>query len=560
MAKDIVINQWQEGVASSPLLGYNMRNVDLDEVPGAVRINGKTEENSAASAMNSYTAQTFTVDTGGDFIILGVAQSMLDGTPVVFTTTTTLPSPLAVDTVYYLNRSSDTTYEVFTTYANAIAGTSEIDITDSGTGTHTVTPTLIDLVKYFVTDGSTTYAGDDNNNVWIVQPTNAWQWIGDVTGGVDGMIVWKGYLLAAQSDNVDAYNTSTGVWTDSIMDAALATGVTHVMHKGADDKIYIANGRFLARISETAGDDFDPTDGASFAAPNNALDLPEDETINSIETLGVDIMLGTDKSNIYRWDRTSATYYNPIEVEAGSVDLMVTLGNLVYIFPSGTATNFSNIYVTNGSSVKDIAEIPKFLIGDGAKTAATPLFYNGASYIKDGRIFFSMGGNASEAIGYAGIWSLTPEGVLNYEHQNSQAALGTDAVNIGACNPLLLSYETDGTNFVDDMSTDRYTGYKAFIESPLVRVGIANEKRAFSQFDTYLSKPLASGEGIRLKVRDDRKATYETVATIDFATYGAIQKLESDYFFEGDNIMVKAELTTGASSTTTPELIEVRVR
>jgi hypothetical protein len=53
------------------------------------------------------------------------------------TTTTTLPAGLALATDYYVIRVSDTTCKLATSYANAIAGTA-INITDAGTGTHTM--------------------------------------------------------------------------------------------------------------------------------------------------------------------------------------------------------------------------------------------------------------------------------------------------------------------------------------------------------------------------------------------------------------------------------------
>jgi hypothetical protein len=61
----------------------------------------------------------------------------LTGTRVRLTTTTTLPAPLATATDYYVIRMNDLTFELATSYANAIAGT-QIDITDAGTGTHTI--------------------------------------------------------------------------------------------------------------------------------------------------------------------------------------------------------------------------------------------------------------------------------------------------------------------------------------------------------------------------------------------------------------------------------------
>jgi hypothetical protein len=79
---------------------------------------------------------TFTADAGTN--ALTYTNDWKSGTVVRFTTTTTLPAGLSLATDYWLIRTSATTATVASSYANYIAGTS-IDITDAGTGTHTLT-------------------------------------------------------------------------------------------------------------------------------------------------------------------------------------------------------------------------------------------------------------------------------------------------------------------------------------------------------------------------------------------------------------------------------------
>lgn len=67
-----------------------------------------------------------------------IPSNILTGTRVRLTTSGTLPAGLATATDYYVIKMSDTTFELATSYANAVAGT-QINITDAGTGTHTVT-------------------------------------------------------------------------------------------------------------------------------------------------------------------------------------------------------------------------------------------------------------------------------------------------------------------------------------------------------------------------------------------------------------------------------------
>lgn len=81
-------------------------------------------------------SETFTANAGTD--VITYALDWNNYTKVQFTTTTTLPAGLSLATDYWLVRQSATTAKVASSYANAVAGTT-IDITDAGTGTHTLT-------------------------------------------------------------------------------------------------------------------------------------------------------------------------------------------------------------------------------------------------------------------------------------------------------------------------------------------------------------------------------------------------------------------------------------
>lgn len=71
-------------------------------------------------------------------LLLTFTNDFTSFTKVRFTTTTTLPTGLSLNTDYWLVRVSATTARVATSFANAIAGT-VIAFTDAGTGTHTLT-------------------------------------------------------------------------------------------------------------------------------------------------------------------------------------------------------------------------------------------------------------------------------------------------------------------------------------------------------------------------------------------------------------------------------------
>jgi hypothetical protein len=77
-------------------------------------------------------ASTFTASATSDRITL--TEAIVDGIPVVLTTTTTLPAGLSLSTTYYTVNSDGLTAQL-----SASRGGAAIDITDAGTGTHTAT-------------------------------------------------------------------------------------------------------------------------------------------------------------------------------------------------------------------------------------------------------------------------------------------------------------------------------------------------------------------------------------------------------------------------------------
>lgn len=113
----------------------------LIDVVGFYRKTPITSTTADATTNTLGQSATFTADAGTDVCTYTSTTSypsnILTGTRVRLTTSGTLPAGLALATDYYVIRISDTTYELCTSYANAVAGT-QVNITDAGTGTHTM--------------------------------------------------------------------------------------------------------------------------------------------------------------------------------------------------------------------------------------------------------------------------------------------------------------------------------------------------------------------------------------------------------------------------------------
>lgn len=114
----------------------------LVDVIGFYRVTSVTTTSAQATSNTLGQSDTFTADAGTDVCTwtstASIPSNVLTGTRVRLTTTGTLPAGLATATDYYVIRASDTTFQLATSFANARSGT-QINITDAGTGTHTVT-------------------------------------------------------------------------------------------------------------------------------------------------------------------------------------------------------------------------------------------------------------------------------------------------------------------------------------------------------------------------------------------------------------------------------------
>ena len=112
----------------------------LVDLVGFYRVTSVTTTSSQAMTNTLSSFSTFTADAGTD-VCTHSNINLFPYTRVQLTTTTTLPGGLATATDYYVIKVTDTTIKLATSYANAVAGTA-VNITDAGTGTHTINTLL----------------------------------------------------------------------------------------------------------------------------------------------------------------------------------------------------------------------------------------------------------------------------------------------------------------------------------------------------------------------------------------------------------------------------------
>lgn len=428
------------------------------------------------------------------------------------------------------------------------------------------------------------FALDSNGVLYkYVISTDTLTEISDRDGVGQGLAVMWGYVFVFEVTTIDVVKISdssvTSNWqtigTDSLWHP------TYVSKN--DGKIYFGCGRYLGSIEQNSGQTFDPATGATYTvtlgtSANNCLDLPASYRIKCIEELGNNLMLGTWQgtnvydiriADIFPWDRSSASFGQPIVLNEYGIHAMKNIGNSLVVLAGTTGT----IYRCDGSNAYIIGKLPIDL--SGGKYIE---FYPGALTYYKNKIFFGVGhtaltvGSVATTIAGMGVYSLNQTGqgsILNYEHFSSAETDGSAAaVKYSALLPLsdetLLvgwrsntTYGVDLTNSASYAYTTNYTG--AYFDSPLYVVGTNLNLRAFTQLEFQLAKELATGEGIQVKFRVNLTDSWTTIGTYTYAILGAVTSHNTSVNIPAcEMLQIRCEFL--GTSTTTPQFKSLTLR
>ena len=116
---------------------------DIDVIRNDIHDAGTGGSNATISYYGTDSSATFTVDAGTD-IVTSSSHGISDGQNITLTSSTTLPAGLSASTTYYVNLIDANTFYLVTTRLDANGtpnptadAATAVDITDTGTGTHT---------------------------------------------------------------------------------------------------------------------------------------------------------------------------------------------------------------------------------------------------------------------------------------------------------------------------------------------------------------------------------------------------------------------------------------
>lgn len=556
----LIINNWYDAIADSPHVGIGLlKNVEISAFPGAVRTGRKP-----STVFTTSTSTTFTADAGTD-VCTGASftsDANTTGVAVTLSSTGTLPAGLSASTTYFVIRvvQGSGTFKLATTQANAQAGTA-INITDAGTGTHTVATTNPGTINHYARDPrtGTIFCIDSNGRVWYQRggfgtnrllPGNTL-----TSSNGKGLAIFRTsdgtatYLFVFRNQSIDVVNVfgttqlEAPSWTNGWQTMNSGAGLTNSHHaiNAQDNIIYFCDDRYVGSIKELTV--FDPATGGTYTYNNQALDLPQSDIANWLEELGTNLLIAGNTSNkVYPWDRVSDSFSLPLPVPENVVNKLKNIGNIVYIL-AGTS---GVVYQTQGSYVRIFKKIPEYITNNAGSIQSNIITWGGIAQ-KDGGLLFGL---TTQTSGNSGVYLLYPDGRLVMDNMPSTGS--AIATALYAQNDLYyMGYAGGG----DDFSTfARYASFESIIHSQLYRVATKTKKAKYSKIEIDIAKPV-SGHA-RIKYRTDITASFSDFPSgaISFTTDTSNFSYDQDIgLIDVENIQIQVEMDGNV------ELMDVRL-
>jgi hypothetical protein len=597
--QSLVIDGFYNGIADSPYDGIvDMRNVNIASVPGEVSVGFSTSQISPPSitaVVTGLNSNTLTF-TGGLLLESRMA--------VQFTSVGDLTG-VSIGTVYYIsNLSIGYPYNISGKLYSDPQLTSVVSIGGTATSTPTFTTYVVSQVKQFVYDSiNLNYwmvdsAGLVWTNAYTTGSNNYWVYTGNKPNNnshgnglafyaaSDGAGTLTGYIFVFSNSSIDVtksansfiswnyqWNLSAGGYGtyNASPTAVLKTPAgggnsnTHRTFYSKDNTLYFCDSSWINSFYQTNPSvAFDPLTKATYTVAAYGL-LPANDYTQSITQLGTKILVGGLQNVVYPWDGFSPLPSGYLFCPEYNIAEMVTVNTTTYIF----AGNRGRIYQTNGTSVDLYKKIPDHISG-----TVEPYFtWGGVAAIKN-NLYFSCTAttNAGTAINqYGGIWAINLDNtalrLTNKLSYATYAGYATAIIPNFTSSPagagLVIGW-LDGTgNYgIDITSSTPYTGGQTTIDSDLVPIGTYEKPRNLTRIEYKLSRPLVSGEEIKLYTRlifNTTDTGYSATPVLDDATVGNFSNTAPVDFSNAQWLQVKAVLTSTATNPSYVRLTQIRI-
>lgn len=454
--------------------------------------------------------------------------------PVQFTTTGTLPSPLAINTTYYVTSVSTNIMQVSST-----VGGSNITITTTGTGTNNVVNFA--PASYILPLGNITnlifstdlHTGDISATITSYDDPTGKAVVGVWRGatGQYNIIAPSGDMILTTFTNGSAtvnflspiVNTETGIYVAQLL-ATTTTNYKAYVSK-VDGNLYFANGRNLGRIlSENTNTIFNPGIVSSYVVDFAAVEvlLPSDIISDLVDLQSTLVISGI--RDIYTWDYISANVTAPTPI-GENISSIVNLLNNIYVF----AGQKGNIYISNGFSAQLFTKVPDYIAG-----VIDPVWSWGGVMVKRSKLYFqALAQTTAGANILAGVFSViaspaTVGEVASGLIMESQNSYGLTPATGALPNGLLIDNSPSSTGFnsyysawsngpivggIDYNDTTLWQNFEPVIETDIIPIGKILDKKTFGNIEFKLDRPLTSGDQISLYWRPSLSDSYILIGT-----------------------------------------------
>ncbi len=588
----LLVANFQDGISQSPISGFSdMMGINLNRqgVAGVdYKFNKLTDSN--------LSSETFTANATSDVVTVSNSinyRGNNQGMAVTLTTTGTLPAGLATDTIYYIIPlgSGGINFRLATSLKNVFTPT-YINITDEGTGTHTITPVMPSEIKHFAKAwNDNIFAIDKDQKLWFYSDNIFFLISGNTsTGTGNGLVFYKNYLLVLGAGKIDALSTYTNV-TDAItwnndFAGTISTGSNaNPFLSVNDDSIYFYNGEEIGRyykialLEENAGETFDPATGSTFTLVADALTIPNDKregTPTAINELGEYIIIGTQSDKVYYWDKKSPSFTGYIQLPEKGIQRLEVFGGTAYIF----AGYNGSCYVSNLSTAELLFKIPEqitnqyydavdvnikastfykrellFAVNVQTSTLAKNFImsYNLDNGVLTKKSISSIGEEDTGSLaGYVSAIISDNDNIIIGSKEYNTTTTGYNYYTEG------LLYATTGWSSGSTPTYYCYSSYEPYIITELKSIGYFQNKATYRNVYLSLLRELQTGQGVKIEYRRNDNSSWTELLTIDYSTYGAIKDIKIEKPIT-DIIDLQLKISMSGLNKTTPFLKFIRL-
>lgn len=569
----ISISGFDKGIGQSVLSPFSdMMGVNT-ETPGNISAGYKfTKLTETIAARNFVIASA-----GNDYFTLNPVDTTLHRKAVKLTTTGTLPIGLTTTDIYYLwdVNSNGADFRFSESYADV--GSSYINLSDVGTGTHSFIVLRPEVVTGYTFDSYLNlYCIDSQQRVWFSPTSNHYKDYyllegNTSSGNGNGIIFYCGYILVFGNAKIDALAeindiATTLVWTNDFVSGSILNQMNYYsLIKGAvpfysqyDNAIYFGNGNAtgtkgvyrVALLEENVGQTFAPGTPATFSFVDSVIEIPYASGLGyalTINELGEYIIIGTGSDTIYYWDRKSILPNYALKMPENHTANIIVKGGAVYAF-NGYNGKF---YQITTNDFGEILEIPEhlfdlnYLADNGLDGDRINIEYTDATIFLEEILFaIEVNGKAYLMSYNTKTKSISKKNISSYgETLTDSSVVGRiyQIINLSTTqankNNILIStakrvsgsytYAIEGWQYGTSSLVHKvYDNDEAYITTGLFSVGQDYDKKTLKELQVSFTRNLTTGQSIKIQYRLDDNSTWIDLKTISYSVNGAIKDIK----------------------------------